>query len=43
MQQQSVQRKVIPKRNHFTILGGLTASDDDEAMQEITAFIRNLL
>lgn len=43
MQQQSVQHKVIRKRNHFTILGGLTANADDEAMQEITTFIRNLL
>uniref|UniRef100_K3WGF2 BD-FAE-like domain-containing protein n=1 Tax=Globisporangium ultimum (strain ATCC 200006 / CBS 805.95 / DAOM BR144) TaxID=431595 RepID=K3WGF2_GLOUD len=39
----SIQRKVIPKRNHFTILRDLTAHRDDNAMQEITKFIQSLV
>ncbi|KAF1334700.1 Carbohydrate esterase, partial [Globisporangium splendens] len=36
-------RKVISKRNHFTILRDLTAHRDDDAMQEITKFIQSLV
>lgn len=40
--QHSVQRKVIPNRNHFTIVRDLTANKDDDAMREITSFIQSL-
>lgn len=43
-EQPRVERVVVPDRNHFTIIRDMSSkSEEDDAMQKVTAFVRSVV